>query len=143
MNGKTKRRKRKDNDCDSRRSARKARKPEEDRPLGTGRECAGCGKIVFNSVFKDGKWYGRCCLYLRAYTKSTFPFVTSNVDGKPMVINSLRHMRKVEQQHGVQFHAYAFDEKNFKDPPQQDPSVQDVRRHYEPVFGQSLEEVRR
>jgi hypothetical protein len=59
-----------------------------------------------------------------------------------MVINSLYHMRQVEHQHGVVFHAYGMDEKNFKDPPQQDPSVQDVRRHYKPQFGASLEEAR-
>lgn len=74
---------------------------------------------------------------------TTFPFSTQNVNGEPITVNSLRHLRKLEREHGVQFHAYNVDEKNFGDPPRHDPALQDIRRHYKPIYGDRLEDLRR
>ena len=42
------------------------------------------------------------------YSKtSAFPFETTHVTGKPMVIESLQHLRKVEREAGVVFSAFS------------------------------------
>ena len=114
-------------------------KNKETRKLGTGTCCSNCGVVVFRATFHDGKWLGPCCIHLRTYTKSTFPFVTPHITGQPVEVKSLRHLRQLEQQHGVAVAAYAMDQKNFNDPPQQDPRVQDVRANWKPIFGERLE----
>lgn len=41
------------------------------------------------------------------YAGSTiFPFTLPHVDGKPMTINSLQHLRQVESKYGVAFTAF-------------------------------------
>lgn len=47
---------------------------------------------------------------------SAFPFTTSNVDGKPMVIESLHHLRKVEKDYGVVFSALSKSNEKDLDP---------------------------
>jgi hypothetical protein len=42
-----------------------------------------------------------------------FPFTVNHVDGKPMVIESLNHLRQVENRYGVVFSA--FNKDNYQD----------------------------
>ena len=48
--------------------------------------------------------------------KSTFPYVTTHLDGsgKPVTVQSLRHLRQLEKQHGVHSTAHSYDSKNFE-----------------------------
>lgn len=53
-------------------------------------------------------------------TGSTFPFTTTNLTkdpNKPVVVQSLRHLRQLEAQHGVHSIAYNYNERNFDSPP--------------------------
>lgn len=64
---------------------------------------------------------------------TVFPFVVSHVDGKPMVIESLNHLRSVEKRYGVVFSAFNKDNINDMDPvdrnlPQYRGDDEDVRR---------------
>jgi len=45
-----------------------------------------------------------------------FPFTVNHVNGKPMVIESLAHLRKVESTYGVAFSAFNKDNINDLDP---------------------------
>ena len=38
---------------------------------------------------------------------SAFPFVTTHVDGKPLVVESISHLRKIEREAGVVFSAFS------------------------------------
>lgn len=61
-----------------------------------------------------------------------FPFTLNHVDGKPMVIESLQHLRKVESTYGVVFSAFTKQNERDLDPIQQLPRFrgddEDVRR---------------
>lgn len=64
-----------------------------------------------------------------------FPFETKNVDGKPMVIESMQQLRKVERDFGVVFSAFSRD--NWQDCSPVDERLpkfrgddEDVRRDY-------------
>lgn len=53
------------------------------------------------------------------HSKSTvFPFMAPHVapDGKPMVIESITHLRRVEREYGVAFSAFNNNENNSVDP---------------------------
>lgn len=45
-----------------------------------------------------------------------FPFTVNHVDGKPMVIESMQHLRRVERTYGVAFSAFNKDNINDLDP---------------------------
>ena len=45
-----------------------------------------------------------------------FPFETTHVDGKPMRIESMQHLRKVESKYGVVFSAFSKSNINDLDP---------------------------
>jgi len=51
---------------------------------------------------------------VRDTAKSTFPFTTSNLSGEPVTVQSMRHLRKLENEHGVQSAAYNLDSSNFE-----------------------------
>lgn len=61
-----------------------------------------------------------------------FPYTLNHVDGKPMVIESLAHLRKVEQRFGVAFSAFNKDNINdldeLKDVPKYRGDDPDFRR---------------
>lgn len=44
-----------------------------------------------------------------------FPFETPHVNGKPMVIESLHHLRQVERQYGVVLTAFSNNKSNWND----------------------------
>ena len=50
---------------------------------------------------------------------TTFPFTTTHFDGHERTVNSMRHLRQLEREHGVAAVAYNADERNFRDAPQQ------------------------
>lgn len=55
----------------------------------------------------------RTIQYDRGLRRSqVFPFTTTNVDGKPMVIESLNQLRRVERDFGVVFSAFSRDNIN-------------------------------
>lgn len=45
-----------------------------------------------------------------------FPFTVPHVDGKPMVIESMQHLRQVEKNYGVVFSAFSKDNIRDTDP---------------------------
>lgn len=53
---------------------------------------------------------------------SIFPFTVSHVDGKPMQIESLQHLRKVEKDYGVAFSAFSKANINDTDPLRDPPT---------------------
>ncbi len=121
----------------------KNKQSKEERALGTGTRCESCGTVVFNAVFNGSQWLCRGCHYSPAMHGQVFPFVTTHINGRPVKVRSLWHLRKLEREYGVQSVAFNQDEKSFRDPPQQDQRLQDIRSRYRPVFGERLEEVRR
>jgi hypothetical protein len=58
-------------------------------------------------------------------TSNIFPFTVNHVDGKPMVINDLQHLRQVEQRHGVVFSAFSKDNINDLDPIKNPPTYRE------------------
>lgn len=77
--------------------------------------CATCGNT--SGTFKiigDKRYCVRKCQRegLRDSAKTTFPFTTNHLDGKPTEVQSLRHLRKLEAAHGVQSAAYNMDSQN-------------------------------
>lgn len=76
-----------------------------------------------------------------SHTKNAlFPFETKHVDGKPMVIESLNHLRKVERDFGVTFSA--FSKANHRDlddiqgVPRYRGDDEDTRRNYRDRYEQ-------
>lgn len=70
------------------------------------------------------------------HTKNAlFPFTVPHVDGKPMLIESMHHLRSVEKQFGVVFSAFSHSSSNNVDPVSKDlPKFrggdEDVRRDH-------------
>lgn len=68
--------------------------------------CPKCGTHIFIGMFPfcsgDPSDHG-------AVSPKTagFPFTVNHVDGKPMVIESMQHLRKVESKYGVVFSAFS------------------------------------
>lgn len=55
--------------------------------------------------------------FVQEYSPSgVFPFTVNHVNGKPMVIESLAHLRKVESNYGVVFSAFSKDNHRDLDP---------------------------
>jgi hypothetical protein len=87
--------------------------------------CDSCGKESLRSRFlvEEKKWVCKGCDPGVGGTPnvsgSIFPFVTTHVAGKmqKIQVQSLRHLRKLEAQHGVQSVAFNVDSKNWGDAP--------------------------
>jgi hypothetical protein len=78
--------------------------------LGKGLDCAGCGEHVMTSRFIPGKgWFCKRCHPIVVDGVSTFPFITRNISGEPIEVQSLRHLRKLEAEHGVNSFVYNYD----------------------------------
>lgn len=60
-----------------------------------------------------------------------FPFTLNHVDGKPMTIESLHHLRQVEKSYGVVFSAFNKDNVNDVDPIRNPPRYRPNGRDYE------------
>ncbi len=55
--------------------------------------------------------------FAKKYSPSgIFPFVVNHVDGKPMTIENISHLRQVERDYGVAFSAFNKDNVNDLDP---------------------------
>lgn len=77
--------------------------------------CADCGNTAGTFKIISGKRYcaGKCAPFDKPRSsKGTFPFTTSNFDGKPVEVQSLRHLRKLESAHGVHCAPYAWNANN-------------------------------
>jgi hypothetical protein len=64
-----------------------------------------------------------------------FPYTVNHVDGKPMVIESMQHLRKVEKDFGVVFSAFSHSSASNVDPvdrnlPRFRGDDEDTRRNY-------------
>ena len=84
--------------------------------------CSGCKEEVTRARFIDGQgWFciRKCAPKGKVLPGSVFPFTTSNIGGGPgkIEVQSLRHLRRLEAQHGVQSVAFNQDQKNFEDAP--------------------------
>jgi hypothetical protein len=76
--------------------------------------CPGCGNTVsrLRNIGKD-EWRCNDCKPdmskpIKVTERKHFPFVTSNIrgDGRPVEVKSLRHLRQLENKHGVQSSAW-------------------------------------
>lgn len=77
--------------------------------------CSICGNTSGTFKIVGSKKYcvGKCCSERkRDGAKTTFPFTTTHFDGKPVEVQSLRQLRKLESAYGVQSAAYNQDFKN-------------------------------
>jgi len=77
--------------------------------------CAACGQRGGRFVFRAGKYFhmSRCIAPAKNRVPSTFPFTTRNMgDGKPITVQSMRHLRQLEKQHGVSSEVYNYDSSN-------------------------------
>lgn len=77
--------------------------------------CENCGETVGRVRFvgEIGRWVCGGCgpKEVKAIKKADtghFPFTTTNIrsDGKPVEVKSLRHLRKLENRHGIQSGAW-------------------------------------
>jgi len=79
--------------------------------------CEQCGTELFIGAFPfcrgNPENHGK---YLTKSGNGIFPYVTTNVNGKPMQIESLHHLRKIEKQYGVVFSAFSHASSNNVDP---------------------------
>jgi hypothetical protein len=86
-----------------------------------GHEFDGTGRVIMEGKHK-GKIVCRQCDRGKAPVlpgPSLFPFTTTNLAGRPGVeisVQSLRHLRKLETQFGVQSHAFNNEERHWNDP---------------------------
>ena len=78
-------------------------------------KCAACGEYGGRFVLRGSKYFhvSRCIASARSRTISTFPFTTRNMgDGAPIKVESMRHLRQLEKQHGVSSEVYNYDSSN-------------------------------
>lgn len=83
-------------------------------------KCAACGEVGGRFTMRgDGKWYhvSRCSKVIRDHqASSTFPFTTTNMgdpnDG-PVTVQSMRHLRQLENHYGVQSESYNNNQSNW------------------------------
>lgn len=81
--------------------------------------CCDCGATVGTFTWVGDDRY-KCQQCRRGVAnpngaRSTFPFTADHiVTGQKIEVQSLRHLRKLEAQHGVQSTAYNMDSKNFE-----------------------------
>lgn len=66
-----------------------------------------------------------------AYKTAIFPFTLNHVDGKPMTITDMGHLRRVEKQYGVAFSAFNKDNVRDLDPLKDVPRYRENGRDYE------------
>jgi hypothetical protein len=83
--------------------------------------CAGCKEKVMRAKWVEGQgWFClKCAPRGPIQPGSVFPFTTFGIGDKPgnIEVQSLRHLRKLEAQFGVNSVAFNQDEKNFGDAP--------------------------
>lgn len=92
--------------------------------------CDRCGIELLVGMFPFCK--GNQADHGTVYSKTAgFPFVCPHVDGKPMVINDLQHLRKVEKQYGVVFSAFSKSNERDVDPIKDLPRYRPNGREYE------------
>src|SRR5690242_170876 len=104
-------------------------------------QCVGCDKLHQNvqcSMFDipacpDCGGEQRLAPSASIRKSGIFPFTCSHVDGTPMVINDIAHLRRVEAQYGVAFSAFSKSNINDLDPMKDVPvyrgELGGVRRH--------------
>lgn len=75
--------------------------------------CAACGDGGGSFVMRGSKWFhkDRCTKVsrMRDQAKSTFPFKTNHITGPndgPVTVQSMRHLRQLENRHGVSSDVY-------------------------------------
>lgn len=73
--------------------------------------CERCGTELLIGMypFCKGTPEGHGSVYAKT---AGFPFTVNHVDGKPMVIESMQHLRKVERDFGVVFSAFSHSSTN-------------------------------
>jgi hypothetical protein len=91
--------------------------------------CDGCEREVFRArciIPEEGrsKWLCKDCdpgaTAVLSVPGSGFPFCTNNLGpdpSRPIVVQSLRHLRRLENQYGVENIAYNYNSNRFDDPP--------------------------
>jgi hypothetical protein len=85
--------------------------------------CAVCQRTVYRATWRPA--LGMVCTecdhpaLLAKVPGSMFPYVTTHLDpdGKPVVIQSLRHLRQLEREYGKHSWAFNMDEKHWGDVP--------------------------
>jgi hypothetical protein len=81
------------------------------------------GEVHWMRMIEPGKYACKDCdpgSGTSTVSLSTFPFTTTNLTkdpNKPVVVESMRHLRQLERQHGVQSVAYNMDARDFDIPP--------------------------
>lgn len=92
--------------------------------------CDRCGIELIIGMFPFCK--GSAADHGAVYSKTAgFPFTVNHVDGKPMQINDLQHLRKVEKQYGVVFSAFSKSNERDLDPIKDLPRYRPNGREYE------------
>lgn len=87
--------------------------------------CAGCKEEVFRSKFHTDskKWFCNPCYpgegKIATVPGAMFPYSTTNLTGKPVMVQSLRHLRKLEAQSGVHSVAFNQNSNHFDCPPRE------------------------
>jgi hypothetical protein len=84
--------------------------------------CAGCKEEVTSARFVEGQgWFciRKCAPKGKIQPGSVFPFTTSGIGDKPgnIEVKSMRHLRQLERQYGVQSVAFNVESKNWNDAP--------------------------
>lgn len=82
--------------------------------------CKKCGRDFGRMRFNGEEWFcvGTCTsgIEMRDTAKSVFPYTTMNIgrdpNKGPITVQSLRHLRQLENQHGVASAAFNMDSKN-------------------------------
>jgi len=97
--------------------------------------CDKCGTELQIGMFPFCKGDAAAHGAISASKTAIFPYETKNVDGKPMVIESLNHLRKIEREYGVVFSAFSHSSSNNVDPVSKDlprfrGNDEDVRERY-------------
>jgi hypothetical protein len=84
--------------------------------------CDGCNREVYRAKFIDPKWFCKECAPSAGYVNvpgAMFPFTTSNLSKdptRPITVNSLRHLRKLEAKYGVQSVGFNMNSNHFEIP---------------------------
>jgi hypothetical protein len=81
--------------------------------------CEGCQREIFRARLTEKGWLCLECApyaHIRPVPGSMFPFVTTHLDGHPIEVKSLWHLRQLERQYGVQNFAFNEDEKKWNEP---------------------------
>jgi hypothetical protein len=88
--------------------------------------CDGCKKEVYRArcIIEKGEWLCKYCDPGQEKTVivsgAMFPFTTTNIGtdpSQPITVQSLRHLRQLENSHNVQSIAFNYDSKHFDCPP--------------------------